>query len=92
MKASSNLTITQLVERIDELEDLSLKVTHEFLTKRLKELKSQYNHRNQPNYNMGVINPLPPDSIDLQNKSVITPKSPDQVEREHKEWLHRQQV
>jgi hypothetical protein len=93
MRAANNFSLTQLVERIDELEDMALKIpNNEPLIRRIEELRSQFNKRSQPNFNKGIVNPLPPESVDLQNKSIITPKSPDQYEREHREWEHRLQV
>lgn len=85
----NELTPSQLLQRIEEaklLKDrLSINLEISTVDKRLAEL-NKYLERKTDNVNKAVINPLPPDHLDIDNPSVITPKPPAQVERELESW------
>lgn len=86
MKASDTLTLSQLAQRIDELQGLKDKIQNEILDKRFTELTTQFENRSKSNFNKGIVTPVPADHIDIDNSSVITPKSPQQVDREYNAW------
>lgn len=86
MRAADQLSLSQLSERIDELEGIKDKLPED-IDKRIWELTTLFNNRNKNNFNKGVVNPLPPDALDVDNRSVITPKPPTQVEREYSNWV-----
>jgi hypothetical protein len=80
------LTLSQLAQRIDELEHLADKAPSEVLTNRLDELKKYYERKIKNKFNEGVVNPVPPDKIDTDNPYIITPKAPSQLDRERDLW------
>jgi len=86
MTSPDVLTYQQLAQRIDELKGV-LDISPEVIQKRLTELESYYEAKVKGNFNHGVVTPLPPDHVDIDNSSVVTPKSPEQVEREYNDWV-----
>jgi hypothetical protein len=87
MTSPDSLTLNQLAQRIDEVTSLLDVVKDEHLVKRLEELTSHFNEKSKSNFNKGVVQPLPPDHLDLDNTAVVTPKTPEQVEREYNNWV-----
>jgi len=87
MTSPDSLTLNQLAQRIDEVTSLLDVVKDEHLVKRLEELTSHFNEKSKNNFNKGVVQPLPPDHLDLDNTAVVTPKTPEQVEREYNNWV-----
>ena len=87
MTSPDSLTLNQLAQRIDEVTSLLDVVKDEHLVKRLEELTSHFNEKSKNNFNEGVVQPLPPDHLDLDNTAVVTPKTPEQVEREYNNWV-----
>lgn len=92
MKPVKTLTISQITQRIDEIEKIIDKLIEhseakDLLSKRYSDLKSELNSKMSDNtFNKGVVTPLPPGHIDVDNSSVVTPKAPSQVEREMEAW------
>lgn len=92
MKSPKLLTISQLTQRVDEVQTILDKLTEKSeaksaLESRLKELQAELNIKTHENtFNKNVITPLPPEHVDVGNEAVITPKAPAQVERERNEW------
>ncbi|MDE1829392.1 MAG: hypothetical protein KGI25_03615 [Thaumarchaeota archaeon] len=78
------LTLSQLAQRIDELEHLLDKP--DTLNERLDNLKSHYERKTKNEFNKAVVTPVPPDKIDFDNPSVISPKAPDLIDREQEQW------
>lgn len=88
MKATDPLSISQLAQRLDELEDIAteLDIANAVQT-RIQTLSKAIDKKMQENnFNRGIITPLPPDHVDNDNPFVVTPKAPSQVERETVEW------
>lgn len=92
MKATDPLSISQLEQRLDELQDWADGVEPgdpipQRLLDRIQELRKAIERKIRENtFNKGIINPLPPDHIDSSNPYVVTPKAPSQVEREMTDW------
>jgi hypothetical protein len=90
MTSPDSLTTNQIAQRIDELkglQDAPADKVAEVIASRLEELNRRFDYRMKGNINKGIVTPLPPDKLDVDNDSIITPKSPQQVEREQEAWL-----
>jgi hypothetical protein len=93
VKATDPLTITQLVQRLDELRDvydqlyMDWPLAQDIITSRIEELTKAVDTKMKENtFNRGVVTPLPPDHLDVDNQFVVTPKAPAQIEREREAW------
>jgi len=83
MTSPDSLTPSQLAQRLDELK--GIKDNPNSLDRRIEELTKHLENRTSK-FNKSVVNPLPPDNVDVDNPFVLSPKSPQQIERELEEW------